>query len=180
MKIAIKRVLTADLDAVVLTIESKTFNLIDVLAVMKNASIISSSATDLEYTIYLETPFVVQAVSGSTNISMQTIDDSDLVEITNIVPTTLSQFINGSNYLLLGTEVSLVPIIPTVPAIPVTSNIGAVTVAPLSARRYHYIATSTHNPLGATTFDAITFNVNYEAMKVNAMRKQQRKATNFA
>jgi len=176
MKLAIKGVSAANLDAYTLTVEGKVWNGRDLMPLYRGGSL---GFDGTNFTVYINVPFDVQAatVEGTTAADIVVIDNSDEVEVKNLVVTSaLARFTKGKSYLISNASVAPTTIIPAPPFWVAGLNTGNDSAVHASAR-YLYNAMEEGAPLGNSgVVDAIAFDVDIAAMQRNASRKAQKKA----
>jgi len=174
MKFVLVDVATADLDNIALTIEGVARNLVDIMPVCKNISILPAAVGSATWDVYFDIPCVVSAAAGGAATTIIVISDGGNY-ISNFVATTVGQFKGGRDYLISNIATAVTPIIPTVMAITAPVLAGT-TSGQFCAARYWFHADKDQSPLNASTVDIITFDVDYaaKAQVTNAKNQQKR------
>jgi len=184
MKIIVLNQLAANLDDIYLTLESQNWNLNDIAPVMYQKPVaMSNVAGDATCNIWLDVPMKVQAVgSGAGAGTYRTLTDSDPATIRQLTAATFANFEQGRNYLLRCIDGGLTNKMPKETVWTFNTNTGGIAAANavLNARRYLYTAEATEGPLGATTFDAITFERDILQVVKNEEDNKRRKRTILA
>ena len=175
MKVVILSCPTADLAVVNLLIESQPWRLTEIFPLLNKKPVFASAAADDSvYDIWIDAPFVVQSVgqggTNTSNLSYRVLTDHEPVTVKNLATAVFAQFKQGQNYLLRWQEGPLTNMyVPQLSCV-VMNMAGSATVIVCSTR-YRYTAPTDNNPLGATTFNAITFDFDLSQSVSNQYNK---------
>lgn len=175
MKVAILAIPAADIDASTITVEGTVRNIRDFMGVLNNDEIISDGST---FTRVIDAPFDVQAATldGTVAATVVNIDTSYEPELKNFSPAgNVTRWIKGKSYLINNANCLAVPMVPNIKKTVAVLNTGNDS-AVHCASRFLYVALEGGVPLNNVTPNAITFDVDYEAIKRNAARKAEKKA----
>lgn len=174
MKICIVDVATANLDDIALTIEGVSRNLVDIMPVCKNISILPAAVGSATWDVYLDIPCVVSSVATGAGAATMIIMDDGGNYISNFQASTIGQFKAGRDYLVSNIASAVTPIIPTVVSVaaPVLAGTASSVYA---AARYWFHSAKDQSPLNASTVDIITFDVDYSAKNAIEESKLVRK-----
>lgn len=164
MKIVITDILTANLDDVYLTIESKNWNVKDIMPLFKNQQLVSAAGGDATWDWYIDIPCAIQGVGSAAGAgTFIVLKDDGIVAYSNFAASTVGQFRANRNYLILHTATGVTPIVPSFPSTVAVISTGAATTT-YSGIRYHFYSAYDQNPINSTSVDTIGFDVDMDAL----------------
>lgn len=166
MKIVVPAVAVADFPDMAFGIEGTIRDIIDIAPLIRNFFAVEVSAGSATFNCYFDIRVDLQGVYDNVApVAYTKIDDSYKAEYKNLQASSISMFEQGKGYLILSTLVAPTKMIPR-PNNFVLGEVGASSEI-FAAKRYMYLAGSTHPPINMTSVDVISFEIDAAAVRDN-------------
>jgi len=184
MKVLLMNIATANLDDVYLQIESKSWNVKDLMPKFNNQCLVAAAADNNTWNWYIDFDADIQSFGSAAGAgaagNFRVIERSPAC-YKNFMADTIGQFTGGRQYLVNYSAYAVVKMIPSFVGIPAVKSDGTNALV-YSSTRYHYTAPNTESPIYETEVDVITFDVDlavYNQLQSQRMARKQAEINNY-